>query len=65
MSAVLGTSAGNLHRGHSRLARRCAVMRITLEAILNGAIPMFSKRVNAELNPRLYPQRTFLAGDTL
>ena len=39
-------SAGCLHLAHRRRARRCAVIRITLEAMLKGAMPMLRMRVS-------------------
>ncbi|MCY1368688.1 hypothetical protein D9M69_556860 [compost metagenome] len=39
-------SIGARHSMHSRRARRCAVIRITLDAMLNGAMPMLRMRVS-------------------
>ncbi len=44
-SVSSGMSAGCLQE-HSRRPRRCAVMRMTEEATLNGATPMFKRRVS-------------------
>ena len=38
-------SAMALQATHKRLASRCAVIRITLDAILKGATPMLRSRV--------------------
>ena len=45
-SASGGMSSGCLQCVHSLRASRCAVIRITDEATLNGATPMFSRRVS-------------------
>ena len=39
-------SAGALQLGHRRRASRCAVIRMTLEAMLKGAMPMLRIRVS-------------------
>ena len=39
-------SAGLLQLGHNRRARRWAVIKITLDAMLKGAMPMLRMRVS-------------------
>jgi hypothetical protein len=38
--------SGRLQLAHSRRARRCAVIKITLDAMLKGAMPMLRMRVS-------------------
>src|SRR5450830_1203421 len=48
IKASLGASMATLQWLHKRLASRCAVISDTADAILNGATPMFIKRVRVD-----------------